>query len=58
MAKSKKPSGLKIARDGNKFTCSWKKGESYSAQAFYYRLNDGEWIKQSVSTAMRRKLAL
>ena len=58
MAKSKKPSGLKIARDGNKFTCSWKKGESYSAQAFYYRLNEGEWIKQSVSTGTSKVITL
>lgn len=58
MAKSKKPSGLKIARDGNKFTCSWKKGESYSAQTFYYRLNEGEWIKQNVGSGTSKVITL
>lgn len=34
---SKKPKGLAIARNGMKFACSWKKGESYSdKQQFAY----------------------
>ena len=37
---SKKPSGLSISRNGMKFACSWKKGESYSdKQQFSYLVN-------------------
>lgn len=43
MAKdSKKPSGLKIARKGDKLICSWKKGENNykDGQQFQYNINN------------------
>ena len=50
MAKtSAKPSGLKVTRNGNKFVCSWKRGESYASQSFQYKINDNKWISASVS---------
>lgn len=44
-AKTKKPSGLTMARSGNTFTCTWKIGDKdYSdGQQFQYRINGGAW---------------
>ena len=47
MATSKKPSGLSIERNDNKFTCSWKRGATYSSQTFQYQIDDGEWTAQT-----------
>ena len=54
MAKTKAPTGLTISRNGNKFTCSWKFGDtSYDdGQRFWYRLrvNDSwqSWTEISI----------
>ena len=55
MAKTVAPTGLKISRDGNNYTFSWKIGDvNYDdGQRFWYRLryNTGwaEWIEVSVT---------
>lgn len=41
--KSAKPSGLKLTRDGNKFTATWKRGSSnYTSQTFKWRIKVGK----------------
>ena len=47
--KSKAPSGLKITRNNNVFTCSWKRGDKYKAQTFQYSINGGTWVTASVA---------
>lgn len=50
MAKTAKPTGLKISRDKSKFALSWKKGDSNydGGQNFAYRINGGSWVSVSV----------
>lgn len=45
---SKKPTGLKITRDGYKFTFSWKTGESYESQELEWTY--APWFKNSAHT--------
>ena len=50
MAKTKKPTGLSVARNSRKMTCTWKIADSdYSdGQQFYYRTSNmkkGKWTK-------------
>lgn len=49
--KTKKPTGLSLKRDGNKFTASWKIADKDygDGQAFQWRTNDGSWISISIS---------
>ena len=58
MAKKKKdgttkPSGLTIARNGNTYTFTWKRGDkNYGAgQQFQYRKNNGKWTTVNVSVS-------
>lgn len=45
---TKKPSGLKVVRSGNKFTFSWTKGDSkYSKQVAIYKINPTKKKKYS-----------
>ena len=48
--KTKKPSGLSVTRDGQRFTFSWKVGDKDydGAEVFQYRINGGKWIDKSV----------
>ena len=50
MAKTKKPTGLSIARSGNVYTLKWKiAGADYAnGQQLQYRLNNGAWTAVSV----------
>lgn len=41
MSKTDKPTGLSIKRDGNKFTCNWKIGDS--------DYGDGQWCEQKIN---------
>ena len=57
--KAKKPSGLSLTRSRGKFTCSWKKGEKYSAQKFQ-RLIDrrgkaDKWVSVDVSASATKQ---
>ena len=59
MATAKKQTGLGIDRKKLAFTCSWKKGETYTAQEFQYKLNDGSWVSASVGKdATSKKITL
>lgn len=60
MAKTKKPTGLSIARDGNKFTFSWKIADKDygNGQQLQYRLSSwkkGVWKSVSIGTATKSK---
>ena len=52
---TKKPSGLKIKRDGMKFTFSWSKGEKYSAQQLEYKLYEAS--SQEIASSGRNFLS-
>lgn len=62
MGKTKKPTGLAIKRDGNKFTCSWKCGDSnYSeGQMFGYGIYASDktayGARSSISGSTRKKV--
>lgn len=59
MAKSKKPTGLNIARNGEKFTLSWKRGENYNKQDLEYTIKkkSGSSKKSpSVSASLTKKV--
>lgn len=61
MAKTKKPTGLSIARSGNVYALKWKIGGSDYAngQQLAYRLNNGAWTAVSVGvTAVSAALTL
>lgn len=45
------PSGLSVARSDNKFTLTWKRGASYTAQQVQYRINKGTWHNISVTAS-------
>ena len=51
MSKSKKPSGLSVTRNNNVYTLKWKIGDADygNGQNLWYRINDGAWVKPSVS---------
>ena len=55
--KSVRPTGLVIARSGNKFKLSWKFGDKDYAngQAFQYRIGNGRWIAQSIGATAKSK---
>lgn len=56
--KTKKPSGLSISRDGMKFACTWKIGDTdYGAgQTFKCRLNNrGKWVAVNVGARTKSK---
>ncbi len=42
MGTTKKPTGMSISRKDNKFTCSWKRPETYADQQCYYRVKRGD----------------
>ena len=50
MSKSKAPTGLSIARNGSRFTFSWKKGDSDygNGQHLQYRIDGGGWVKPAI----------
>ena len=50
MSKSKAPTGLSIARNGSRFTFSWKKGDSDygNGQHLQYSINGGGWVKPAI----------
>ena len=49
------PSGLTIIRSTLAMTCDWKRGTSYTAQQFEYRINDGDWTAESVTGSATTK---
>lgn len=51
MSKSNKPSGLSVTRNNNVYTLKWKIGDADygNGQNLWYRINDGAWVKPSVS---------
>lgn len=51
MAKTKKPTGLKLARENNVFTLSWKKGDANydSGQKFQWRTNNTAWTSININ---------
>ena len=51
MSKSTKPSGLSVTRNNNVYTLKWKIGNADygNGQNLWYRINDGAWVKPSVS---------
>lgn len=55
--KTSKPTGLSIARNGWKYTFSWKiAGPDYGkGQTFQWRVNGGKWITVSVGAATTSK---
>lgn len=60
MAKTNKPTGLSIARDGNKLICTWKKGDKdyKDGQQFQYRWGKGSWIKTVNVTKTQTKVSI
>lgn len=54
---SKRPTGVKISRSDNKYTVTWKCGDSnYSGgQQFQYKINNGKWVSVSVGASARSK---
>lgn len=58
---TKAPSGLTITRKNKVFTFSWKTGETYSAQGFCYRINNGKQIYVTIgagTTAVNQTIDL
>ena len=60
MAKTKKPTGLSISRNGKKFTFSWKIGDKDygNGQQLQYRLSywkKGSWSSVSIGTGTKTK---
>lgn len=57
MAASKKPTGLTIARNGNKYTFTWKLGEqSYAGgQALQWHTTPGKWQTITIGNAATTK---
>ena len=55
MATVKVPSGLTITRSTLSMACEWKRGTSYTAQQFEYKINDGDWVSQSVTGSATSK---
>lgn len=55
---TKKPTGLSITRNDNKFTFAWKCGDSDygDGQALQWRINSGAWKDISIGPAVREKL--
>jgi hypothetical protein len=55
--KSKKPSGLKIVRDGANFTASWKIGDKDygEGQSLQYQINGGAWHSVAISKKDTKK---
>ena len=51
MAKTKKPTGLKLTRQSNVFTLSWKKGDANydSGQKFQWRTNNTSWTSININ---------
>lgn len=58
MPKTKKPTGLSIARNANKFTFSWKCGDkNYTdGQTLQYKLGSGKWTAVSIGASTRSKV--
>ncbi len=52
---TKNPSGLKISRSTLSMKCEWKKGETYSAQQFEYKVTKGSWTSSSVTSSATSK---
>ena len=54
---SKKPTGVKIARNGGSYAVSWKCGDKNydGGQQFQYRVNSGKWVSLSVGVKTRAK---
>ena len=50
MATMKMPSGLAIARDGNKFVCTWKHGKNYDSVVFQGKTSDKTWSNATTET--------
>ena len=55
--KTKKPTGLSIARNGSNFVASWKIGDKDydEAQMFSHKLNNGKWIYGAVGAHSVKK---
>lgn len=55
--KTKKPTGLRIARNGSSFTATWKIGDKdyKGGQTFQWRINNGVWQALAVSTTATAK---
>lgn len=55
--KTKAPSGLKIVRDGTKFTASWKIGDKDygEGQTFQYQINGGNWVPVTIGKKDTKK---
>lgn len=60
MAKTKKPTGLSIARSGSNFICKWKIGDSDYAQGqqFQFRYIPGSWGPLAIGTTTTQKTVL
>ena len=53
---AKAPTGLKIVRNGQTFTCSWKKGESYDKGQQFAHVATGEsWTTTSIGNSTTSK---
>lgn len=52
---AKKPSGLTIERAELVMSCKWKKGQTYTAQQFQYKVNDGKWTSSSITSGATSK---
>ena len=52
---TKVPSGLTITRSTLSMACEWKRGASYTAQQFEYKINDDAWIAESVTGSATTK---
>ena len=54
---TKKPTGHKITRSGNRFTFSWKIGDKdyNNGQSLQWRVNSGAWTNESVSASATSK---
>lgn len=55
--KTKKPSGLKIVRDGVNFTASWKIGDKDygEGQSLQYQINNGNWVTVTIGKKDTKK---
>lgn len=55
--RTKAPDGVSIARDGGKFTASWKiKDKDYGeGQSLQYRINSGKWVSVSIGKKTTKK---
>ena len=53
---AKTPTGLSMARDGSKFTCSWKRGEKYDkAEQFGTHVTGGKWTSANIGKTVVKK---